>query len=442
MPRINDAIALKQRTYDRFDRAAKDAEFRDRTRHVGQPNRGQSRPAVIVRLRVIAGTVTAEGYPAYVQYTADGLTWDDYDTGYVRLSGTGLIVGQHYYGICVGLSAAGEVCYTLMSVAGDPITLDFVSNVCLQYDSGGALAGLTVEHRKAQVLGVLLTDETYCTTGDDGCCPTVTSPCCDDPLPRCYKVEFSNGTGYWACLDGYTIWLQYDEDFGTWATVNDGSVTVCDHDGDLQVTAGLLCVNDGLGTPYFRFIVRVQYQPGGTGPINECYMSGDGLEFYLNCEEMQEADGGVDYTWTGKTINCTESLDSIDGAGGTVDFSLSVADCDDVTDDTGGDTLPTECESCEPCPTEGGVWYVEGDTEPLICVDPVIFGIPQITCFFGQNGDTSGWFLYYDSGSGYWKLGNIDLGGDYELIAGSFDCDGPNTFTRSGYPDVTITRTP
>ena len=78
-----EAIALTAATYERFDRtAAMVAQWR---RDAGPQNRTlASDAAQAVRLKPIAGTVTSDGYPAYVQHTTDnGATWADYDTDYV-----------------------------------------------------------------------------------------------------------------------------------------------------------------------------------------------------------------------------------------------------------------------------------------------------------------------------------------------------------------------
>lgn len=86
------------------------------------------------------------------------------------------------------------------------IDLDYVSKVCITRNSG-VITNVTAEHRTIRLLGKLLTDETYCTTGDDDCCPV--TPCnglgCDEGItwPRQITVTIS-GTGQ--NIDGvYTL---------------------------------------------------------------------------------------------------------------------------------------------------------------------------------------------------------------------------------------------
>ena len=56
------------------------------------------------------------------------------------------------------------------------IDLDYVSKVCVQQTSGGIVTGITAEHRKVRILGVVLEDETYCSEDDD-CCPDIWLDC-------------------------------------------------------------------------------------------------------------------------------------------------------------------------------------------------------------------------------------------------------------------------
>lgn len=311
-------IILSEGTFRRFDDAAR--AFESATPR-GQ-NRGVFQSPIVQYLKVVAGSTNANGYPAYVQGTTDGgLTWANIGES-VRVrnpDGSALEEGDYVHARFAGTNATAEGCFIVIGF-GDVIQLDYVSKICVS-KSSGVVTDITVERKTIRLLGVVLDDETYCTTGDEDCCPTVAVSCCAEELPRCLKVTFANGTGFWSCLDGSSIYLVFDSVTEQWVCAST-TVTSCNDGADIRIYASAIvrCVaEDTLDLRlYLNYDDNASEPPDGTHP---CYASG---QLFFTCDDLPE-------TWTGEVVTCNPEPD-----GNTIDFTLAAADCDEVPGDDGG----------------------------------------------------------------------------------------------------------
>lgn len=342
---------------------------------------------------------------------------------------------------CIGRTTGG-VLYegVAFAVEGmEEITVDYVAKVCVNKTFlSGAFRDidLTFEHKKYKTLGVPLDSETYCTTDDEDCCPTVQTDCCDEPLPRCFRITFANGTGYWACLDNYTAWMQYDDALGYWyirelnreigtGVGNDRVVTCGVSAGtELAINGTLTCSELGL-----TLNLGIVFDDG-TPPLSSCWIQNVNILFV-----HPEFCSTQTVTYTGQALDCGSGPPG--ESAGTVDVTIAAADCDDMGPvDTGGGG--GSCASCVPCP-DGDTWEINVGVGDLTCSSsPSGHGFLE-DCTFTS---TSGWILFHDVTG--WNL--INPGSGIVMLPiddGSWDCDGPNTFSTytsgSGGP-IILTR--
>ena len=472
---MEKAIALTESTYDRFDEAARKTLGQNR-----EQTRANFQSPIIQYLKISAGSTNANGYPAFIQATTDaGVTWANQSGTSVRvrsLSNSVFEEGDDVFARFAGINASGEGCFIFVAFGGVS-EIDVISKACKATLSGG-IPDYTFEHQRFRAQGLPVSGGIYCTTDDEDCCPTVLVACCDVPLSRCYKLVFGGGAGYWACLDGFTLYLVYDEATGEWYSPSSdlgdtrSKITQCGviaHGDGLYASARVRCVNLGDAGSALELWLEIGHVHVGDHPpfVEVCYGT-RGIadppdaesEFTLNCDLTKFIDDSAP-TWTGQIVNCPPfAVDyDIDGlTGGTVDFTLSEADCDDVGDGnlTGGDPDADGC--CNETRTLGYIFDGDGDFTDDSNAVTLTYNPTYITSLVDGGASTyDGRFQWYTTLDGYFFFFGCKDGVAYFGYRGEYprrDCLGftahdanywyskaADTYTCEGFDVASLTLT-